>query len=200
MKATDLETREKIMKCTLELVKSEKDYSKITIRRIVSAAGVSLSAVNYHFGSKERLINEVIEKPIFEFLSSGVNPYEKYAADPVKMLKEAVKLPARYLAENPNISRVSILSDMTAPIDSDLTGQTINYLMPAAGAALPGMDEKAIGLELWSLISLIQTAFLRSRAFSRMTGVDFFSDEDRDAFLEKYVDILICKNRGVACD
>ena len=86
---------------------------------------------------------------------------------------------------------------MTAPIDNDLTEQTVKYLMPASKAAFPGMDEKAVGLELWSLVSLIQTAFLRNRSFSQMTGVDYSNDEDRDAFLEKYVDMLVCKNGGV---
>ncbi len=200
MKDNDIETREKIMKCTLELIKSETDYSKITVRKIICAAGVSLSAVNYHFGSKEKLINEVIRRPIIEFLMAAGNPYEKYGGDPVKTFKEAVKIPARYLAENPNIARISILSDMTAPIGNDLTEQTVSYLMPAAKAALSGRDEKDIAVELWSLVSLIQTSFLRNQSFSALTGANYFNESDRNRLLEKYIDILIEKNGGITHD
>jgi AcrR family transcriptional regulator len=197
MNDNDLKTREKIMESTLDLIKSEKDYSKITIRRIVSAAGVSLSAVNYHFGSKEKLINEVIKRPILEFLLSKGNPYEKYKDNPVKMLKELVKLPAKYLAENPNISSVSIISDMSGLIDNDLTEQTISYLMPAARQAFPNIEEKDIGLELWVLVSFIQTAFLRSRSFSTLTGIDYFNEKYRNMLLEKYIDMLVKKYGGI---
>lgn len=195
MRDNDIETREKIMNTALELVKSETDYAKITVRKIVSAAGVSLSAVNYHFGSKEKLINEVVKRPILEFMASAENPYEKYADDPVKVFKEAVKLPAKYLAENPNIARISILSDMSAPIGNDLTEQTVNYLMPAAKAALSGLEQTDIEMELWGLVSLMQTAFLRSRSYLSQTGIDYFNERDRNRFLERYIDILI-ENKG----
>lgn len=200
MKETDLQTRERIMQYTLELVKNESDYSKITTRRIVSNAGVSLSAVNYYFGSKEKLINEVIKRPILEFLASAGNPYEMYPKDPIRIFKEIVKLPARYLAQNPNISKISIMSDMSDPIENDLTEQTVKYIMPAAKDALTNMDEKQVQIEVWSLVSLIQTAFIRNKNFLKLTGVDYFSDNDRDMFLEGYIDILAEKNGGVLND
>lgn len=197
MKDKDLETRNKILKYTLELVQNEKDFSKITVRRIIAGAGVSLSAVNYHFGSKEKLINEVISTPIRKFLSSQADPYADYKDDAIKKLKELVKLPARYLAENPNISRISILNDMMYPIENDLTEQTINFLIPAFKDAFPGRKEEEIKQELWNLISVLQTAFLRHHSFCKLTGVDFFNGKERNKFLEDYIDMLIKKNGGV---
>jgi AcrR family transcriptional regulator len=195
MKENDLDTRERIMKYTLELIQNEKDFSKITVRKIIQNAGVSLSAVNYHFGSKEKLINEVIKKPIQQYLASQENPYEQYRDDPAKILKEAVKLPAGYLAENPNISRVSILSDMTNPIENDLAVQTMQYWRPAAKAAFPEKCEEEIWMILWEIASTIQAAFLRSNNFKARTGVDYFNKEERDRFLDKYIDILLKANK-----
>jgi len=200
MKDKDLETRDKILKYTLEMVQNERDFSKITVRRIIAGAGVSLSAVNYHFGSKEKLINEVISMSIRKFLSSEADPYVEYKDDAVKKLKELVKLPARYLAENPNISRISILSDMTNPIENDLTEQTIYFLMPAAKEVFQGKKEEEIKQELWKLVSIIQTAFLRHQSFIKLTGVDYFNSKERNKFLEDYIDMLVNKIGGVVND
>jgi AcrR family transcriptional regulator len=38
----------------------EKGYSRTTARDIATAAGVSLAAIGYHFGSKETLLNEAL--------------------------------------------------------------------------------------------------------------------------------------------
>jgi AcrR family transcriptional regulator len=196
MKDNDLETREKILKKTLELIRSEKDYSKITVRRIVSYAGVSLSAVNYHFGSKKELIDETVRRPIIEFLASNSMPDDAYADDPIKRLKELMKLPARYLAENPNVSRISILSDMTEPAGNDLTMQTLAFLMPTARRALPGLGEKEAALKVWELISLVQTAFLRSMQFASLTGLDYFDGKSRGKFIDNYINNMVKNKEG----
>lgn len=190
MKENDSETKAKIMECTLALVKAEGDPAKVTVRRIIADAGVSLSAVNYHFGSKEKLINEVIRRPIMEFLAAQENPYDRYRDDPARMLKELLRLPARYLAENPNISRISILSDMTAPISDDLTDQTLAYILPAVRGLFPGKKEDEVGTIAWGLISSVQTAFLRSRNLKALAGVDYFDQAQRERFIDGLVDSL----------
>ncbi|TCC11601.1 TetR/AcrR family transcriptional regulator [Kribbella soli] len=40
----------------------EKGYSRTTARDIATAAGVSLAAIGYHFGSKETLLNEALRE------------------------------------------------------------------------------------------------------------------------------------------
>ena len=52
-------TREQIMEVTLAFIQHE-GLSALTIRTIAERAGVNVAAINYHFGSKEALINEVM--------------------------------------------------------------------------------------------------------------------------------------------
>ena len=42
----------------------EKGYSRTTARDIATAAGVSLAAIGYHFGSKEALLNEAMREAL----------------------------------------------------------------------------------------------------------------------------------------
>jgi AcrR family transcriptional regulator len=55
-----IETKDKIMRATLELTKQE-GFEKITIKKIAQASGTNVALVNYYFGSKENLLNESIK-------------------------------------------------------------------------------------------------------------------------------------------
>lgn len=55
-----LETKEKIMRATLELTKQE-GFERITIKKIAEASRTNVALVNYYFGSKENLFSESIK-------------------------------------------------------------------------------------------------------------------------------------------
>ncbi len=52
-------TRDQIIAVTLEAIQTE-GLVTLTIRQIAERAGVNVAAVNYHFGSKDALVNEVL--------------------------------------------------------------------------------------------------------------------------------------------
>ncbi len=54
-------TRDRILDTTISIIGKEGP-SKITVRRISSQAKVNVAAINYYFGSKEDLIEEVFKK------------------------------------------------------------------------------------------------------------------------------------------
>lgn len=69
----------------------EKGYSRTTARDVAAAAGVSLAAIGYHFGSKETLLNtamieaiggwgEAVEQAIAEAVTREATPRERFVA------------------------------------------------------------------------------------------------------------------------
>ncbi|MCX0244077.1 TetR/AcrR family transcriptional regulator [Streptomyces drozdowiczii] len=58
--------REKLLEAARKCL-FEKGYERTTVRELASAAGVSMAAIGYHFGSKEALLNQAL----FEALDSG---------------------------------------------------------------------------------------------------------------------------------
>lgn len=59
-----------------EVLFAEKGFAETSLRAITSKAGVNLAAVNYHFGSKESLIQSVFERflnPFCELLKAKMN-------------------------------------------------------------------------------------------------------------------------------
>ncbi|MDA1774447.1 TetR/AcrR family transcriptional regulator [Bacillus cereus] len=62
----NVSTKEKILNTTLELIKKE-GFERITIRKIAALSDVNIALVNYHFGSKEKLISETIRVLLISF-------------------------------------------------------------------------------------------------------------------------------------
>lgn len=50
----------------------EKGYSRTTARDIATAAGVSLAAIGYHFGSKDTLLNEALRALLIDEWATAV--------------------------------------------------------------------------------------------------------------------------------
>ncbi|MBK5431486.1 TetR/AcrR family transcriptional regulator [Bacillus mycoides] len=61
-----ISTKEKILNTTLELIKDE-GFESVTIRKIAALSDTNIALVNYHFGSKEKLISETIKVLLISF-------------------------------------------------------------------------------------------------------------------------------------
>jgi len=62
----NVSTKKKILNTTLELIKKE-GFEKVTIRKIATLSDINIALVNYHFGSKEKLISETIRVLLISF-------------------------------------------------------------------------------------------------------------------------------------
>jgi len=58
-----LETRDRILDAAEELF-ADQGFRNVPLRKITQEAGVNLAAVNYHFGSKDELVREVLTRII----------------------------------------------------------------------------------------------------------------------------------------
>ncbi len=73
-----------------ELLFAEKGFSETSLRQITSKAGVNLAAVNYHFGSKNALIQAVFARFINPFTRLLRDKLEAAAADKNDISLEAL--------------------------------------------------------------------------------------------------------------
>ena len=66
--AYSTETRKRILEAACEAF-SEGGYGGTSIRQIVAKSGTNIASVNYHFGSKEALYKEALERTLAKFAS-----------------------------------------------------------------------------------------------------------------------------------
>lgn len=72
---------------TAEVLFAEKGFAETSLRAITSKAGVNLAAVNYHFGSKEALIQAVFERFLNPFCGALELQMNERFADQVTLEK-----------------------------------------------------------------------------------------------------------------
>jgi AcrR family transcriptional regulator len=63
MKQRDEETRERVRRAAAQLF-ADRGFKKVTVRDICRGARANVAAVNYHFGDKNGLYREVLQRAI----------------------------------------------------------------------------------------------------------------------------------------
>ena len=179
--------KEELINITTELINENNgDVDKVTIRDITSRSGVSVGLINYHFGSKDNLIAECVQRIITGIITS-FKPNIEVGKDlsPLEAAKaRTIDTACRvfdYLFENPSISRVSITSDC-----NNFTSNTNTYYSIRGSAAVMGKnykDEATREFIAFTLVSTMQSAFLRALKESVFMGYDFSKKEDRNRYV-----------------
>lgn len=178
--------KNRIIEVTTELIEQYNGNAKsITARMIAEKAGIGLGLINYHFGSKEKLINEcvqrIIGKVVAEFQMTG-----NYETD-----KERLTICATYvfnfLFNHSAICRISILDDLqnyTENCNSVLTQQGFSLSLKN------DISNRNKPIIVFILTAAMQVAFLGNKTVKQILGYDFTETEDRAAYIKNLVDIL----------
>ncbi|MEO8161436.1 MAG: TetR family transcriptional regulator, partial [Arenimonas sp.] len=72
MTNTHFNTKDRILGAAEELF-AQHGFSGTSLRQVTSRADVNIAAVNYHFGSKENLVNEVFRRRMDEMSERRLN-------------------------------------------------------------------------------------------------------------------------------
>jgi AcrR family transcriptional regulator len=86
-KETDTSIKNKIIMAAIECIE-KYGFHALTIRRIAKEAGVNVAAINYYFGSKKKLIDEVFRQTLHTGLEGNIDDFLiKYKDTPGKALE-----------------------------------------------------------------------------------------------------------------
>ncbi len=175
-----------IIEVTTELIKQHNGNTKgITARIIAAKAGVGLGLINYHFGSKEKLITECVQRIIGKIVTE-FQMTTQYKTDKERLTACAIYV-FDFLFEHSAISRISILSDLqnyTKNCNSVLTQRGFSLSLKN------DLANKDTSMFVFILTAAMQTAFLGSETVSQLLHYDFTKAEDRTAYISKLIDIL----------
>ena len=187
--------KEELIKVTTALIREKYgEVDKVTIRDISSRSGVSIGLINYHFGNKNNLITECVQRIITKVVTSfkpnmevgkGLEPF---AAGKTRLTKAAQEV-FDFFFLHPSITRVSILGDY-----QNYSNKSNSYVSLSGFSAIIGnaIEDKAEKERIsFTLTSAMQVAFLRSFADPHFMGYDLSSQEGRNTYIKDTVDILM---------
>ncbi|MFA6678703.1 MAG: TetR/AcrR family transcriptional regulator [Acholeplasmataceae bacterium] len=186
---TEKHIKERIITATIDLIKdSDGLIENITIRKIAESADVALGLINYYFDSKDKLIEVCVERIISNVMKvfpniDDLNDYKDANKDITSFTINVFK----FLLNNPEISKISMLSDLKTPkINSN---SSISY--KAILRALPDKYPEAIKrVKAFIFLATIQSAFLNKDTTSELLGINLNNKEDYTKFFNLVSDIL----------
>ncbi len=153
-----IDTRQRILDAAESLI-AERGFRNVSLREVTGCAGVNLAAVNYHFGSREGLISEVLArviKPINEQRLRLLDQAEAAHEGPVPIeeILEALHRPVvDQMKQSPHETPVYLrlagrcLAESTEHPQEplvELFREMIGRFMAAANASLPTVDPKSL--------------------------------------------------------
>ncbi|KNZ40811.1 TetR/AcrR family transcriptional regulator [Acetobacterium bakii] len=184
--------KEKIIDATTELIGECHSIESVTVRDIATKAGVGVGLINYHFQTKENLINQCVQKMIGNTINNFDKLYQALTMEPVDKLRFLTKKMCLFLDSNRGVSRISILSDLSAGNFSDNTSQTINAYLPVMREIYgQKKSDQDLYLLIHMLMSALQSAFLRRDVFIESAEIDFYDVKQRECLIDRLIDLLI---------
>lgn len=157
---SNLDTKEKILDAAEHLF-ARDGFHATSLRAITSHAGVNLAAVNYHFGSKDALLEAVFERrliPLNEKRLSGMRAVRQAAGESgvrpaVHELVRAFVEPTLLFKDKEAGAKDFVLLISRSFCDPDdtvrkaflrLLGPVMEYLYDSLKQALPEIDESVL--------------------------------------------------------
>ncbi len=197
-----IETRDRILSAARDLF-ATTGFNGTTLREITERADANLAAVNYYFGTKERLILSTIEEAVFPLVAARLKALHKCLglANPmlptIDQLAQALVRPLLTFSKGENRNRLLLLMQIR---EDNHTAIVVKHFKPlhelfvnSLNAVLPHLSKSEIafrydcarGATLQSLVELAPARKLVTMSDYERSKLD--TDKRREAALINFV-------------
>ena len=176
-----MNNKDMIIDKTIEMIENNPEGLKnITIREIAKECNIAVGLVNYYFTSKDDLIAESISKIINGIIKRfGELKDEMEGLTPFDKLHKLGCITLDYLFEHYQISRISILHDMSNPKLLDNFSRTLGAYIPLVKEIKPNLSDEEVKALSFTLVTTMQQSFIRHVNIKMLLDLDLTVKEDR---------------------
>ncbi|MFK3649665.1 TetR/AcrR family transcriptional regulator [Lysobacter enzymogenes] len=185
-------TKDRILGAAEELF-AQFGFTGTSLRQVTSRADVNIAAVNYHFGSKENLVNEVFRRRMDEMTAQRMSALKAALAErpgELEPILAAFVEPALALAQDRNgggafvrvIARAyAEKNDSLRKFLSDHYGHVLREFAKAIATAVPGLSKEELYWRLDFLAGSLTYAMADFGLIKRPAGVTEQAHRERAA-------------------
>ena len=185
-------TKDRILHAAEELF-AQQGFAATSLRQVTSRADVNIAAVNYHFGSKDNLVNEVFRRRMDEMSTQRLDALRKATVDGacgLEPILAAFVEPALAMAQDRHgggafirvIARAYAESnDSLRKFLSDQYGHVLREFAKAIAACVPGLSKEELYWRLDFLSGALTYAMADFGLIRRPSGVTEASHRQRAA-------------------
>ncbi len=154
-KPASFSTKDRILGAAEELF-AQYGFAGTSLRQVTSHADVNIAAVNYHFGSKENLVNEIFRRRMDEMTAARLGQLEQARSaqpDDLRAVLAAFVEPALALAQDRQSGGAFVRviarayaekNDNLRKFLSDHYGHVLREFGKAIGACVPGLSKEEL--------------------------------------------------------
>ena len=181
-KPASFSTKDRILGAAEELF-AQYGFSGTSLRQVTSHADVNIAAVNYHFGSKENLVNEVFRRRMDEMTAARLAQLEQArSARPgdLRAVLAAFVEPALAMAQDRQSGGAFVRviarayaekNDNLRKFLSDHYGHVLREFGKAIGACVPGLSKEELYWRLDFLAGALTYAMADFGLIKRPHGI-----------------------------
>ena len=181
-KPAHFSTKDRILGAAEELF-AQHGFAGTSLRQVTSQADVNIAAVNYHFGSKENLVNEVFRRRMDEMTAARLAQLEQARSTrpgDLRAVLAAFVEPALAMAQDRQSGGAFVRviarayaekNDNLRKFLSDHYGHVLREFGKAIGACVPGLSKEELYWRLDFLAGSLTYAMADFGMIKRPSGV-----------------------------
>lgn len=180
------DTKELIIKTVIQLLSEGSQIEDITIRKIADRIGIGVGLINYHFKSKDYLLQEAIGR-IMADMATGFSSSETSPSSPSDTLKMMLKELYCLAGKYEKLLQYTLTQGL---VHGDL-GAAL-YLVPVLKEIFHNQkDEMQLRLLALQIILPLQVTAVCPSAFFTYSGINLYEEKARNDFIDILIGNLI---------
>lgn len=187
MTLKDLPPRDRIVATTINIIGREGMHA-LTTRKIAQEADVNIAAINYYFGSKDKLVELALERTLDEMAGLPGDLLELQKLDERARLKAFLSGLMGGAIKYPGLVRAHFFPTfMHNNYDTPFVRRFASFLTDIHDKTTKLKsegDEKDIKSSIVQMLSAILMPALFPKIFKDFSEIDFTNIEDRKAYIE----------------
>jgi AcrR family transcriptional regulator len=179
---SDYTTKERILVAAVSIVEKE-GLGAVTMRRIARDAGVNTAAVNYHFGSRARLVESVLDASMGHAVDDWAMVMNMEWLGPAARLHCLLHLLLEGISRYPGMVRTHLFDPDVSDLATAAFSREFSSFLDMAAERLEGHVDQAKGnlrLSLAQMITSTITIALIPDLFRASTGEHLPEPEARE--------------------